>query len=56
MVFDAVARHKGGVLSMDSFKQVIDMERAASKAGQRIPKPYQAALTRCALMPGLPHA
>ncbi|MBI5236192.1 MAG: sigma-54-dependent Fis family transcriptional regulator [Deltaproteobacteria bacterium] len=27
MVFDAVARHKGGVLSMDSFKQVINMER-----------------------------
>ncbi len=30
MVFDAVARHKGGVLSMDSFKQVINLERGAS--------------------------
>lgn len=30
MVFDAVARHKGGVLSMDSFKQVINLEKGAS--------------------------
>lgn len=36
MVFDAVARHRGGVLSMDSFKQVIYLERVASsvKAAQ----------------------
>lgn len=31
MVYDAVARHKGGVLSMDSFKDIIGSERAASK-------------------------
>lgn len=32
MIHDAVARHKGGVLSMDSFKDVIGTERSSGKA------------------------
>jgi len=32
MVVDAVARHKSGILSLDSFKNVIGVERAAMKA------------------------
>lgn len=32
MVFDAVARHKAGVLSMDSFKDIIGRERSCIKA------------------------
>lgn len=30
MVYDAVARHKGGVLSMESFKDIIGQERSAA--------------------------
>jgi len=32
MVYDAVARHKGGMLSMESFKDVIGQERASAAA------------------------
>lgn len=32
MVYDAVARHKGGVLSMESFKDIIGQERSAAAA------------------------
>ena len=30
--YDAVARHKGGMLSMESFKDVIGQERASAAA------------------------
>lgn len=35
MVYDAVARHKGGVLSMESFKDVIGSERAFKESVAR---------------------
>ncbi|MBI5492750.1 MAG: sigma-54-dependent Fis family transcriptional regulator [Deltaproteobacteria bacterium] len=38
MVFDAVARHKGGVLSMDSFKDIIGRERSSIKAAAALAK------------------
>jgi len=43
MVYDAVARHKGGMLSMESFKDIIGQERAsaAAKAGEET-KPFTA--------------
>jgi len=37
MIFDAVAKHESGVLSMDSFRQIIGHERIASAASQTGP-------------------
>lgn len=40
MVVDAVARHKSGILSLESFKNVIGVERAAMKAAGDVQTPY----------------
>lgn len=41
MVYDAVARHRSGVLSMDSFKDIMGQERSAPYAGEDA-APYEA--------------
>lgn len=42
MVYDAVARHKGGMLSMESFRDVIGQERASAAKAAEETSPFSA--------------